>query len=95
MSVGYTGEEVGRPGAERRHAHARLAGQPTMHICHERRSLFVTNGNEFDPGVAKGKEEILQFLTWQSEDVFNALDFETFHEEIGRFHAARSTHELL
>jgi len=46
----------------------------------------MARGDEPDWALQQRVHDVDIFFAWHAEDVFDALDFETFHERLGSFH---------
>ena len=51
IGVRYACHQVGRARAEGRETHARIAGEPSIHIRHEGRTLLVAGEHELNVAV--------------------------------------------
>ena len=73
VGVGDTGDEIGRAGTERRHAHAGPAGQPAVDVGHERCALLVSRRDELDRAVEQRVHDVDVLFAGNAEDVFDAF----------------------
>src|SRR5205809_471732 len=78
--------EVCCTGSQRRGTDPRPTGQPSVDSGHERRSLLVTDGDDFDSlrsakRIGKGEGLFARNL----EDEFNLLVLKTLYEQVGPF----------
>jgi hypothetical protein len=71
--VGDSGDEIRRPGPERRKADARAARQAAVDIGHEGRACFVAREDESDRAVAEGVHEFEILFAWNPERDANAF----------------------
>ena len=86
VCICYSRGEVCRAGSQRRGTDPRPTGQPSVDSGHERCSLLVTDGDDFDSlRSAKriGKREGL--FARNLEDEFNLLILKTLYEQVGPF----------
>ena len=69
VGIGHAGDEIRRAWPQRGEAHTRFAGQPAVHVRHERRALLMARHDEADGRVEQRVEQIHVLLAWHAEDV--------------------------
>src|SRR5258706_3215048 len=84
VGVGHAGDEVGRTRPQRRHAHARLLGETSVDVGHERRALLVMAGDEVDGAREQGGHDVDVLLAGNAEDVLDALVLEALDHQLRR-----------
>ena len=83
VGVGDPRDQVGRTGTQRRHAHARAAGEAPVDVGHERRALLVMRGDEPDAAVEKRIHDVDVLLARNTEDVLDPFVLKAFNEQLG------------
>ena len=82
LGVRDSEHQVERAGAEGRQTHARLAGQRSVGVGHERGTALVARRDEPDGGIGQGVDDVQVLLARQAEDVLDPLVFETGDEQL-------------
>ena len=86
LRISSGGHQIGRAGAQGCHADTGLAGVPSISRGHETGTLFVAGQYELNfLRTRQAVEHVEIFFARNAEDIFNALVFETFYEQIGCF----------
>ncbi len=80
--VGDAEQQVDRAGAERRRAHAGLAGQPAVDLGHERGRLLVADEHVADRGRRQRLDEMDVLLAGNPEHVRDALVLEAPDDQL-------------
>ncbi len=82
VGVGHAGYEVGGAGPQGRQAHAGLACEAAVHVCHEGRTLLVADGHELDAGLAQGLAYLQVLLAGNAEDVLHTLSLQAANQHL-------------
>ena len=83
LRIGGGGDEIGRAGAERGDADAGLARVAAIGRGHEAGALFVAREHQLDLfGATEAVEEVEVLFAGHTEDIFAALGFEAFDEQV-------------
>ena len=84
VCVRHSGDEVGRPRAERGEANTGIRREPAVDVRHEGGALFVPREDEADlVAVCERRVEREGLLAGDAKDVADALVLETAHKKLG------------
>ena len=86
VGIGDPGGEIGGARAQRREAHPRAAGEPAPGVRHEGGALLVPRGDELDPRIHQGVDDVEDLLAGHAEDVAHPLVLQTPRNDVAGLH---------